>query len=78
MEQRTVELFDLPYQWVFPLVFITMTIVIGYCFVKYVILANDKDEEDEEAEKGETEVVAQSEESAPLEQRESSDEKSSN
>ncbi len=47
MEQETMALFDLPYQWIFPVVFISMTAVIAYCFVKYVILADDEDDEEE-------------------------------
>jgi len=43
-------LFDLPYQWIFPVVFITMTAIIAYCFMKYVILADDEDDEEAKGE----------------------------
>jgi len=52
-------LFDLPYQWIFPVVFIAMTAIIAISFMKYVILADDKDEEEE------TETAVKGEEAAP-------------
>ena len=70
MEQETMALFDLPYQWIFPVVFISMTAVIAYSFMKYVILADD-DEDDEEEEKegrvkkGEQTASTQASTSAP-------------
>ncbi len=41
-------LFDLPYQWIFPVIFIAMTAIIAICFMKYVILADDKDDDEGE------------------------------
>ncbi|HED39647.1 MAG TPA: hypothetical protein ENJ13_04375 [Chromatiales bacterium] len=41
-------LFDLPYQWIFPVIFIAMTAIIAICFMKYVILAEDKDDDEGE------------------------------
>lgn len=71
-------LFDLPYQWIFPLVFISMTAVIGYFFVKYVIFTDDKDEtEDDAPEKATSEVaerVEPADEAAATEAREHSEE----
>jgi len=61
-------LFDLPYQWIFPVVFISMTAVIAYCFVKYVILADDEDDEEEKEElvkKGEQTASTEASTSSP-------------
>ncbi len=63
VEQETMALFDLPYQWIFPVVFISMTAVIAYCFVKYVILAEDEDDEEEPGVVKKGEQVASAEES---------------
>ena len=64
-------LFDLPYQWIFPVVFITMTGIIAYCFMKYVILADDQDDNDEE------EVVLKREEDTSTQAAEKGEEKGS-
>ena len=62
--EKTVALFDMPYQWIFPVIFIVMTATIAICFMKYVILADDKDDEE-------------SEEIAPTQASEKSEEKDS-
>ncbi len=60
-------LFDLPYQWIFPVIFISMTALIAYSFMKYVILADDDDEEKEEqVKKGEHTASTQTSTSAPV------------
>ncbi len=46
--ENTVALFDLPYQWIFPVIFISMTAVIAIFFMKYVVLAEDQDDEEEQ------------------------------
>lgn len=56
--EKTVALFDLPYQWIFPVIFVVMTGIIGFCFMKYVILADNGSDDAEES-------------SAPLERTES-------
>jgi hypothetical protein len=58
VEQQTMALFDLPYQWIFPVVFIAMTAIIAISFMKYVILADDKDDEEETEEAVKREVAA--------------------
>ena len=60
-------LFDLPYQWIFPVVFIAMTAIIAISFMKYVILADDKDDDEEE------EATVKREEAAPTQANEKSD-----
>ena len=47
--ERTVALFDLPYQWIFPVIFVVMTGIIGFCFMKYVILADNSSDDAEES-----------------------------
>lgn len=76
MKQETMALFDMPYQWIFPVIFVVMTGVIGYCFFKYVILAgNDDDEQDSDEqvqakrEEGETVETRQSEASESKEEK---------
>ncbi len=49
--EKEIALFDLPFQWIFPAIFISMTVLMAYFFVKYVILDGGKggldlDEED--------------------------------
>jgi len=56
-------LFDLPFQWVFPVIFISMTALIAYSFMKYVILADDDDDDDEALE--EEAQVKSDEQAAP-------------
>ncbi len=46
--EKTVALFDLPYQWIFPVIFVVMTGIIGFCFMKYVILADNSSDDTEE------------------------------
>jgi len=60
-------LFDLPYQWIFPVIFIAMTAIIAISFMKYVILADDKDDEEEE------EAIVKREEAAPTQADEKSE-----
>ncbi len=70
--EKTVALFDLPYQWIFPVIFITMTAIIGICFMKYVILAEDKDDEEENKEaQGKVEEIASSQACEENEEKES-------
>ncbi len=70
--EKTVALFDLPYQWIFPVIFVVMTAIIGICFMKYVILAENKD--DDEADK---EAQPKVEETAVTQVREKGEEKES-
>lgn len=46
--EKTVALFDLPYQWIFPVVFVVMTGVIAIFFMKYVIFAENTDDDAEQ------------------------------
>jgi len=78
-------LFDLPYQWIFPVVFIAMTAIIAVSFMKYVILADDKDDEEEEetavkreeAESNQAEEKSEAVEIAPTQASEKNEEKDS-
>lgn len=72
--EKTVALFDLPYQWVFPVIFISMTVLIGVFFVKYVIFDDGKDD-DEDKKQDIVELSEQAEEEVTPEARESFAEK---
>lgn len=75
MKEETMALFDLPHQWIFPVIFVVMTAIIGICFFKYVILAGSDEDEDEESSGEQSQAKREGRETIETAQSESPDSK---